>query len=162
MGKGRTLAGFVVKNIARGWKKHVWISVSSDLNEDAKRDLRDLGMGAYAENNCFNLGKLPYGSLVSSASGSSSKSKKTKGKMAKVLKTKADTGCYDEGVMFATYSTLIGKNRNGTRLEQLVECEYTECFEVHKLHMTASSHTFFTFIVTFQGVEVAIRKNLMG
>jgi hypothetical protein len=29
MGKGRTLAGFVVENIARGRKKHVWISVSS-------------------------------------------------------------------------------------------------------------------------------------
>ena len=88
---------------------------------DAKRDLQDLGMEAYAENNCFNLGKLPYGSLVSSASASSSKSKKTKGKKTKASKTKADTGCYDEGVMFATYSTLIGKNRNGTRLEQLIE-----------------------------------------
>jgi hypothetical protein len=33
MGKGRTLAGFVVENIARGRKKHVWISVSSDLYE---------------------------------------------------------------------------------------------------------------------------------
>lgn len=31
MGKGRTLAGFVVENIARGRKKHVWVSVSSDL-----------------------------------------------------------------------------------------------------------------------------------
>lgn len=27
MGKGRTLAGFVVENIARGRKKHIWISV---------------------------------------------------------------------------------------------------------------------------------------
>lgn len=118
-------------------------------------------MGAYAENNCFNLGKLPYGSLVSSASASSSKSKKTKGKNTKASKTKADTGCYDEGVMFATYSTLIGKNRIGTRLEQLVECEYSECFEIHKHPMTASSHTIVTFIVTFQGAEVAIQKNLM-
>ena len=33
MGKGRTLAGFVVENIARGRKRHVWISVSSDLYE---------------------------------------------------------------------------------------------------------------------------------
>ena len=44
MGKGRTLAGFVVENVSRGRKKHVWISVSADLYEDAKRDLRDLGM----------------------------------------------------------------------------------------------------------------------
>ena len=33
MGKGRTLAGFAVENIARGRKKHVWILVSSDLYE---------------------------------------------------------------------------------------------------------------------------------
>ena len=33
MGKGRTLAGFVVENIARGRNKHVWVSVSSDLYE---------------------------------------------------------------------------------------------------------------------------------
>lgn len=83
-------------------------------------------MGAYAENNCFNLGKLPYGSLV----GSSSKSNKTTGKKAKPSKTKADTGCYDEGVMFATYSTLIGKNSKGTRLDQLVECEYAKCSDI--------------------------------
>ena len=74
-------------------------------------------MGAYAENNCYNLGKLTYGSLVSS---SSSKSKKKKGKKGG-KKAKANTGSYDEGVMFATYNTLIGKSKNGTRLDQLVE-----------------------------------------
>jgi len=119
MGKGRTLAGFVVENIARGRKKHVWVSVSSDLYEDAKRDIRDLGMGSYAENNCYNLGKLSYGSL--GGGSSTSKSKKKKGKRGKAAKVKANTGCYDEGVMFCTYSALIGKSKNGTRLEQLVE-----------------------------------------
>ena len=33
MGKGWTLAGFAVENIARGQKKHVWILVSSNLYE---------------------------------------------------------------------------------------------------------------------------------
>mmetsp|Transcript_18695 Transcript_18695/g.40471 ORF Transcript_18695/g.40471 Transcript_18695/m.40471 type:complete len:1753 (+) Transcript_18695:126-5384(+) len=94
IGKGRTLAGFVVENIARGRKKHVWVSVSSDLYEDAKRDLGDLGLGSYADKNCYNLGKLPYGSLDD----------------------------YEEGVLFATYSTLIGKNREKeTRMDQLIE-----------------------------------------
>ncbi|KAL7542501.1 hypothetical protein ACHAXR_011829 [Thalassiosira sp. AJA248-18] len=94
MGKGRTLAGFVVENIARGRKKHVWISVSSDLYEDAKRDLHDLGLDDYATDRCYNLGKLPYGTLDK----------------------------YDEGVMFATYQTLISKNREKvTRLDELVE-----------------------------------------
>ena len=85
---------------------------------DAKRDIRDLGMGAYAERNCYNLGKLSYGSLISGGSGASSSKSKKKGKKSKA---KANTGTYDEGVMFATYSTLIGKSRTGTRLDQLVE-----------------------------------------
>jgi len=103
MGKGRTLAGFVVENLARGRKKHVWISVSSDLYEDAKRDLRDLGLGSYADTHCYNLGKLPYGDLCES---------------------------HPEGVMFATYSTLISKNRQKqTRLDQLIEWCGGEDFE---------------------------------
>ena len=95
MGKGRTLAGFVVENIARGRKKHVWIPVSSDLYEDAKRDLSDLGLDAYADEHCFNLSKLPYGDLSET---------------------------HAEGVMFATYQTLISKNQvKQTRLDQLIE-----------------------------------------
>jgi hypothetical protein len=66
---------------------------SSDLYEDAKRDLSDLGLMDYAENNCFNLGKLPYGSLVGSGSGSS-KGKKKKGKG----KTTKNKGQFLEGI----------------------------------------------------------------
>ena len=95
------------------------IPIAFALYEDAKRDIRDLGYGAYAENNCYNLGKLSYGSLVSNSNNS--KSKKKKGKKNK---TKGSSGGqYDEGVMFATYSTLIGKSKDGTRLDQLIECE---------------------------------------
>src|SRR5210317_924011 len=95
MVQGRTLAGFVKENLVWGRKKHVWVSVSSDLYEDAKRDLRDLGLGSYAETHCYNLGKLPYGNLSES---------------------------HPEGVMFATYQTLISENRQKeTRLDQLVK-----------------------------------------
>ena len=37
MGKGRTLAGFVLENNSVGRKRHIWVSVSSDLYDDAKR-----------------------------------------------------------------------------------------------------------------------------
>lgn len=133
MGKGRTLAGFVVENIARGRKKHVWISVSNDLYEDAKRDLRDLGLSEFAENNCFNLGKLPYESLVESSESSSkigtrNDRKKTNGRKGNKRRytkksSSLDPSIYEEGVMFATYSTLIGFQRTTgkTRLEQLIE-----------------------------------------
>ena len=84
MGKGRTLAGFVVENISRGRKKHVWVSVSADLYEDAKRDLRDLGLGSsYVSKKCYNLSKFKAQEPID----------------------------VDEGVMFTTYSTLIAKNR---------------------------------------------------
>ena len=69
-------------------------------------------MGPYAEKNCYNLGKLPYGSLVGSKSKKKGKRGKAKGKAATVI---------GDGVMFATYSCLIGKSRGGTRLDQLIE-----------------------------------------
>lgn len=81
----------VVENISRGRKKHVWISVSSDLYEDAKRDLSDLGLKKYASTNCHSLGNFKSQDII-------------KG------------GNKDEGVMFTTYSTLIAKNR----LDQLL------------------------------------------
>ena len=125
-GKGRTLAGFVVENIARGRTKHVWISVSSDLYEDAKRDLSDLGLETYAQENCFNLGKLPYGNLSSTSSAKGKgQGKKGKGKKGKKRKTEEINDSYAEGVMFSTYSTLVAKKKaNDTRLEQLIQCKF--------------------------------------
>ena len=65
------------------------------ISLDAKRDLRDLGLDSYADENCHNLGKLQYGDLNEK---------------------------YPEGVMFATYQTLISKNKQKqTRLDQLIE-----------------------------------------
>lgn len=83
MGKGRTLAGFVVENISRGRKKHIWVSVSSDLYEDAKRDLSDLGLDKYASKKCYNLGKYKAQDAIKQ----------------------------EEGVVFTTYNTLIAKDR---------------------------------------------------
>jgi hypothetical protein len=36
MGKGRTLAAFVCESLAQGRHKHIWMSMSMDLSEDAK------------------------------------------------------------------------------------------------------------------------------
>ena len=63
MGKGRTLAAFCYENIMRGRKKHIWISVSKDLYDDAKRDLRDLGLKDYASEHCHLLGNKKYSKL---------------------------------------------------------------------------------------------------
>jgi len=113
MGKGRTLAGFVLENVCRGRNKHIWISVSSDLYEDAKRDLIDIGLKRFAEDRSLLLGKANYGDLE----GQFYSDERTRGKV-------------EGGMLFSTYSTLIsktgrGKNDGGaqvkTRLDQVVE-----------------------------------------
>ena len=43
MGKGRQIGGIILDNYARGRRKSVWVSTSTDLYADATRDLRDLG-----------------------------------------------------------------------------------------------------------------------
>lgn len=117
MGKGRTLAGFVLENICRGRKKHVWVSVSSDLYEDAKRDLTDIGLRRFAEDRSLLLGKANYGNLEEQFYSD----ERTRGKV-------------EGGMLFSTYSTLISKTGRGkrssdkasavgekTRLDQVVE-----------------------------------------
>ena len=114
MGKGRTLAGFVLENICRGRNKHIWISVSSDLYEDAKRDLIDIGLRRYAEDRSLLLGKAAYGDLEKQFYSD----EKSRGKQS-------------GGMLFSTYSTLIsetgrGKNNGDggpkrTRLDQIVD-----------------------------------------
>jgi hypothetical protein len=113
MGKGRTLAGFVLENVCRGRNKHIWISVSSDLYEDAKRDLIDIGLKRFAEDRSLLLGKANYGDLEEQFYSD----ERTRGKV-------------EGGMLFSTYSTLIsktgrGKNDGGaqvkTRLDQVVD-----------------------------------------
>lgn len=98
MGKGRTLAGFVLENICRGRNKHVWVSVSSDLYEDAKRDLIDIGLRRYAEDRSLLLGKASYGNLEDQFYSD----ERTRGKV-------------QGGMLFSTYSTLISKTGRGKK-----------------------------------------------
>jgi hypothetical protein len=43
VGKGRTIAGIILKTHQLGRKKAVWVSVSLELNYDVVRDLKDIG-----------------------------------------------------------------------------------------------------------------------
>jgi hypothetical protein len=47
VGKGRQIAGLVFENYLRGRRKHVWVSVSGDLVDDARRDMRDIGKPSF-------------------------------------------------------------------------------------------------------------------
>lgn len=44
VGKGREIAAIIADNWAQGRKRAVWVSVSTDLIESARRDLADLGL----------------------------------------------------------------------------------------------------------------------
>jgi len=58
LGKGRQLAGIIYDNWLRGRKRHLWVSVSADLMQDARRDLDDIGA---TDIPIHNITKLPYG-----------------------------------------------------------------------------------------------------
>uniref|UniRef100_A0A8C2AN42 Protein strawberry notch homolog 1 n=1 Tax=Cyprinus carpio TaxID=7962 RepID=A0A8C2AN42_CYPCA len=98
VGKGRTIAGIIYENYLLGRKRSLWFSVSNDLKYDAERDLRDIG----AKNiQVHSLNKIKYGKISSKHNGSVKK-----------------------GVIFATYSSLIGESQSGgkykTRFKQLL------------------------------------------
>ncbi|XP_016366081.1 LOW QUALITY PROTEIN: protein strawberry notch homolog 1-like [Sinocyclocheilus rhinocerous] len=98
VGKGRTIAGIIYENYLLGRKRSLWFSVSNDLKYDAERDLRDIG----AKNiQVYSLNKFKYGKISSKHNGSVKK-----------------------GVIFATYSSLIGESQSGgkykTRFKQLL------------------------------------------
>ncbi|GFV32748.1 protein strawberry notch homolog 1 [Trichonephila clavipes] len=98
VGKGRTLAGVIYENYLLGRKRAIWLSVSNDLKYDAERDLKDIGAGKIE---VHALNKFKYAKISSKVNGSVKK-----------------------GVIFATYSSLIGESQSGgkykTRLKQLL------------------------------------------
>ncbi|XP_033748183.1 protein strawberry notch homolog 1-like isoform X1 [Pecten maximus] len=99
VGKGRTIAGIIYENYIQGRKRALWLSVSNDLRVDAERDLRDIGAGRIE---VHALNKFKYAKISSKENGSVKK-----------------------GVIFATYSSLIGESQTGgkykTRLKQLLK-----------------------------------------
>ncbi|OXA57278.1 Protein strawberry notch [Folsomia candida] len=80
VGKGRTVAGIIYENWLKGRKRAVWISVSADLKKDPIRDLKDIGA---REINGKGLNEFKYERI------------------------KQDK--FKNGVLFMTYSGLIGK-----------------------------------------------------
>ena len=83
---GRELAGIVVDNWRRGRKRHVWVSISQDLQHDAQRDLDDV------------LGPV---------------SRAHKIKVMLMNNTAYGQRVRGDGVLFMTYQTLIGEATKG-------------------------------------------------
>ena len=83
----------------QGRKRAIWVSISSDLKVDAERDLRDIGAGKIP---VYPLNKMKYAEISGDVNGGVKK-----------------------GVIFSTYSSLIGESQSGgeykTRLQQLLQ-----------------------------------------
>lgn len=100
VGKGRTIAGIILENYHKGRKRAIWVSVSNDLKYDAERDLRDIGASKI---DVHPLNKFKYAKISSAINGNVKK-----------------------GVIFSTYSALIGETQSNTtkyrtRLKQLLQ-----------------------------------------
>jgi len=98
VGKGRTIAGVIYENYLKGRKRAIWVSVSNDLKYDAERDLTDIGADKI---DVFFLSKMKYAKINSAVNNNVKK-----------------------GVLFATYSALIGESQGGgkykSRLKQIL------------------------------------------
>lgn len=102
VGKGRTIAGIIFENYLKSRKRALWVSVSNDLRYDAERDLRDIGASKI---DVHPLNKFKYAKISSATNGN-----------------------VKRGVVFSTYSALIGES-SGTagsgkyksRLKQLLQ-----------------------------------------
>ena len=91
VGKGRQIAAVILDNVARGRRRHLWVSASADLSRDAQRDLNDVGApGIRVIDNLKDLDSL--------------KSSQT-----------------TDGVLFTTYASLVSTARGRARLDQLVQ-----------------------------------------
>lgn len=128
VGKGRTIAGIIHENYLKGRKRALWISVSNDLKYDAQRDLKDIGAGKIQ---VHALNKFKYAKINSAANGNVKK-----------------------GVVFSTYSAMIGESNNRdagkykSRLKQLLQwcgenfdgvIVFDECHKAKNLCPTGSS-----------------------
>lgn len=118
VGKGRTIAGIIYENYLCGRKKALWVSVSTDLKYDSERDLEDIGAKSLK---VYPLNKLKYGKIN--------------------LPDKSN-----KGVIFATYSSLIGESSQGgrfnTRLKQILEWCGKDFDGVVSLYLIRLNYTF--------------------
>ncbi|XP_012223697.1 protein strawberry notch isoform X3 [Linepithema humile] len=127
VGKGRTIAGIIFENYLKARKRAIWVSVSNDLKYDAERDLKDIGASKIE---VHALNKFKYAKISSAVNGNVKK-----------------------GVIFSTYSALIGESSQSggkykSRLKQLLQwCGedfdgliiFDECHRAKNLCPTGSS-----------------------
>lgn len=93
VGKGRELAGIMLDNWNQRRRRHIWITKNQQLYDDAVRDVKAV-FGEDADAIIHNLSNYKIGQTLP-----------------------------DEGIIFITYNTLIGKSKKTetTRIDQVLE-----------------------------------------
>ncbi len=96
-----------MENFLKGRKRALWVSVSNDLKYDAERDLSDIGAEGI---DVYFLSKMKYAKINSQVNGNVRK-----------------------GVIFSTYSSLIGESQGGGKYKsRYVSCKI-KIFLLHEL-----------------------------
>jgi hypothetical protein len=109
--------GIIMDNYCRGRVKHLWVSTSTDLHADARRDVLDLGMHIKIINNCQDLDSAMRVSGLSKD--------------------------YAEGILFLTYSTLVSGGRGKqSRMQQVMDwlggADFDGCLVFDECHRYAT------------------------
>ncbi|CAG05292.1 unnamed protein product, partial [Tetraodon nigroviridis] len=127
VGKGRTIAGIIYENYLLGRKRSLWFSVSNDLKYDAERDLRDIGAKNIQIHSLNKVRSMSNdGNRVAMLAGKNNPNLYSlffpQFKYGKI--SSKHNGSVKKGVIFATYSSLIGESQSGgkykTRFQQLL------------------------------------------
>ena len=93
--------GIIWENFLKGRKRALWVSVSNDLKYDAERDLSDIGAEGI---DVYFLSKMKYAKINSQVNGNIRK-----------------------GVIFSTYSSLIGESQGGGKYKSRYEsCNFCQ------------------------------------
>ena len=98
-------------------QRAVWLSVSRDLGVDARRDLDDIGA---TDVPLHHLTKLPYGPIERMPRQEEGRPRGAAGAGGAGGAGGGQVERITSGVLFVTYSALVGSNRSGqSRLEQV-------------------------------------------
>ena len=120
VGKGRTIAGIIKENIARNRLCHVWVSVSNDLIDAARRDLEDLDVHVPI----VALKEFPTGVKVA----------QIRRKFKEQCKRTEQCEHKEAGVLFTTYALLArggwGKGSRGQLLSEWANKLENDCVMV--------------------------------